>query len=317
MRKIQTAYTKSPAKTLAAIGDSLTFSYGGGMAAHAFWPEPLAAGLRSLGVPIKSRNFGVDGSTSLEMLLRQSCETQFDVPALGVIFAGHNDMAKTGTLAAGSGNTGRTITVTLQSSLGQNTAGVVGAAIAHISWNGGANKATGVTVTGWTSTTITVSTASGDNLPSGSTAITVRIDAKANIKSMAEFLFAAGCEKILVCSTHFQNFNGGDNSAGNVPYATPQAGVRLDLWTAQRDAALEESSLHPGKAAFCDLYAAMYDALTNSNHPFYQPNIIGADSFWHVGAGNTHLNALGNQIVAGAIRAAIRSQTGWINDLKE
>jgi hypothetical protein len=134
---------------------------------------------------------------------------------------------------------------------------------------------------------------------------------------MAEYLFAAGCGKILICSTHFQNFNGGgDNSAGNVPYAAPQAGTRLDLWAAQHDAATELSAMHPGQVAFCDLYAAMYDVLTNASNPFYQAGKAGVDAFWHVGTGNTHMNATGNKIVAVAILATLQNQSGWLNSLK-
>jgi lysophospholipase L1-like esterase len=317
MRKIQTNYTKSPVKTLAAMGDSLTFATALGVPAHLYWPEVLAASLRSLEAPLKARLFGVGGSTSLEMLERQASMTQFDVPALGILFAGHNDFFLNGTLAAGSGNAGRTITVCLRPANGANNAAVVGAAVAFISWNGGANKATGVSVTAQTATTITVSTASGDNLPSGSTAVTVRLDTKANIASMTDFLFAAGCPKVVVCSTHFQNFNGGgDNSPGNVPYPTPQAGLRLELWNAQRAAALEQAAAQPGKIAFCDLYSAMYRVLTNANNPFHQANKAGVDAFWHVAAANPHLNSLGNQIVAHALLTTLQSQTGWMGDLK-
>lgn len=317
MRKIQTDYAKSPVKTLAAMGDSLTFASALGVPAHLYWPEVLAASLRSLDAPLKARNFGAGGSTSLEMLERQASMTQFDVPALGILFAGHNDLNLNGTLAAGSGNANRTITICLRPSKGANNAAVVGAAVAFISWNGGANKATAVSVTAQTSTTITVSTASGDNLPSGSTAVNVRLDAKANIESMTDFLLEAGCPKVVVCSTHFQNFNGGgDNSAGNVPYPAPQTGLRLDLWNAQRAAALETAAAWPGKVAFCNLYAAMHNALTNPNNPFHQANQAGVDAFWHVAAANTHLNALGNRIVAHALLATLQSQTGWLNDLK-
>jgi lysophospholipase L1-like esterase len=317
MRKIQTTYAKFPCKTLVAMGDSLTYGTPTGVPVHSFWPEVLAAGLRSFGVPIKARNFGAGGSTSLEMLLRQASMTQFDVPALGVIFAGHNDMALAGTLAAGSGNSGRTITVDLQPALGHNTAGAVGAAIELISWNAGANKATGISVTGQTNTTITVSTTSGDALPAESTVVSVRLDTASNLKGMTEYLLAAGCAKVVICLTHFQNFNGGgDNSAGNVPYATPQAGVRLDLWNRQHDAAVESAATYPGKVAYCNLYAAMYQVLTNAKNPFYQANKAGVDAFWHVGTANTHLNVLGNMIVANALLATLQSQTGWINDLK-
>ena len=316
MRKIQTAYTKSPAQTLVAMGDSLTCGYPI-LPLHLFWPEALAAALRNANVGIKARNFGIGGCTSLEMVERQASMTQFDVPALGVIWAGHNDMAITGTLAAGAGNAGRTIIVDLRPSAGANDAGVVGAAVAFISWNGGANKAASVSVTAETNTTITVSTASGDALPSAGTAVTVRLDTKANIQTMTEFLLAAGCPKVVICSTHFQNFHGGgDNSAGDVPYAAPQPGPRLDLWTAQQAAAAAEAALHPGKVAFCDLYAAMYHVLTNPDNPFYQASKAGVDAFWHVGPGNTHLNVLGNQIVANAVLGTLQSQPGWMNDLK-
>ena len=74
--------------------------------------------------------------------------------------------------------------------------------------------------------------------------------------------------------------------------------------------------MHPGKVAFCDLYAAMYQVSTNPTNPFYVAGKAGVDAFWHIGNGNTHLNALGNQIVASAFLATIQAQASWLDSLR-
>jgi lysophospholipase L1-like esterase len=317
MRKIQTNYTKYPARKLVALGDSLSL-YNIGAPAHAYWPSVLARSLQGLNCGINELNLGVPGLTTLEMIGMFAAATQFGPPDLSILFGGHNDMSISGTLAAGSGNVGRTITVCLRPAMGSNNASSVGAALKHISWNGGANKATGISVTGQTATTITVTTTSGDNLPSAQTPVAIRQDTRANLKTLAELLLTKGCPRVMICSTHFQNYNGGgDNSAGNVPNAAPSPGIRLDLWNAQFGAAEDEIALHPGKVAFCDLYEAMYDVLVNPANPFYQPNKAGIDTFWHIATGNTHMNALGNQIVADAVLKTLQSQTGWLDELKK
>lgn len=90
-RKIQTNYTKSPSRTLAAIGDSLTHNTTLGVRPDQFYPEQLAVRLRAEVVPIRSRNFGRSGNTTTQMLARLSRMTHFDIPDLAVVWGGVND----------------------------------------------------------------------------------------------------------------------------------------------------------------------------------------------------------------------------------
>lgn len=90
-RKIQATYTKAPASSLAAIGDSLTHNFSLDVRPDQFWPQRLTALLGGEDVAIRARNFGRSGNTTTQMLARLSRMTQFDVPRLAIIWGGVND----------------------------------------------------------------------------------------------------------------------------------------------------------------------------------------------------------------------------------
>jgi len=90
-RLIQPTYTPGPRHPLAAIGDSLTHNSTLGVLPHAFWPEVLSERLRGLGAGVIARNFGRSGNTSQDMIARFGHMTRYDVPKVGIIWAGAND----------------------------------------------------------------------------------------------------------------------------------------------------------------------------------------------------------------------------------
>lgn len=80
-----------PRLTVAAIGDSLTYNHTLGVPMELFHPERVAVGLRALGAPVRSRNFGRSGDTTTQMLARISALTAIDTPKLAIIWGGVND----------------------------------------------------------------------------------------------------------------------------------------------------------------------------------------------------------------------------------
>lgn len=91
-RKGLIRYTRACTKTIATMGDSLTFNdVYWGCAPHQMWPEVLASQLRAQLCPIRARNFGASGNTTTQMLARVSQLTLYEVPDLAIIFGGVND----------------------------------------------------------------------------------------------------------------------------------------------------------------------------------------------------------------------------------
>lgn len=90
-RPLLAAPTAGPRHTLAAMGDSLTHNATYGVPVHLLWPEVLAASLRASGYRVRGRNFAKNGNTTTQMLVRMPEMTRYDVPKIGLIFAGVND----------------------------------------------------------------------------------------------------------------------------------------------------------------------------------------------------------------------------------
>lgn len=227
-RKIQTTYTRYPTKTLASIGDSLTFNPTYAVRSTQYYTCRAAVGLNALGCVVRDRDFGVSGQTSTQMAARAAVLTRFGTPTLGVVWAGHNDVSN------------------------------------------GINAAT----------------------------------TTANIKSLAETLFAGGASYVVVCSTHYWNFS--------TPDPWPISGARQTLWNAQNQAYTDELALHPGLVAWVDLYGFMHGILGTT---YRGVTYASGDYKWHVADNDVHLNAAGEQIVADAIVAAVQAQSGWVAGL--
>jgi lysophospholipase L1-like esterase len=135
-------------------------------------------------------------------------------------------------------------------------------------------------------------------------------DTAANIETVANAMLGVGCERVIVCATHYINFDtgsGGDNTSGALTSAP--SGDRATLRTAQNSAYTALAAANPGKVAWCDLWQYMHDYLAAN------PTHIGVDTYYHVAASNIHLNAVGEQLVADALLATVQAQDGWLDAL--
>lgn len=119
----------------------------------------------------------------------------------------------------------------------------------------------------------------------------VAVDTEANLETIVTQIRAAGCSRVLVVGTHYMNWtSGGDTTS--VQDATFAA-----LRVKQAAAAAGVS------APFVDLYAYMRALIVAGTY-------VQGDFAWHVADANTHLNAIGQQIIADAMMEVIEAQ-GW------
>jgi lysophospholipase L1-like esterase len=301
MRRLQTVNTRPNTKRLVAIGDSLTlnFVYGHLTPPTVYYPTRLAVALQALSVPIMGANYGISGQTSTQMLSRVSGLYQFGTPDLAVIWAGHNDRTALAITSITSASTTATVTTTAAHYLATGMQVTIAGAT-QTEYNGTYT----VTVTG--ATTFTYTFAGSATTPAtGTKTYTIPYaQTTANIKAMAEAVLADGCERVVICSTHYLNYGSGGDST-----ATPASGARLDLWNAQSTAYTDEAALHSGEVAFCDLYAYFYALLGAGTY-------VQGDHLWHQADSDVHLNAAGEQIVADALLATIQAQSGWLTALQ-
>lgn len=129
----------------------------------------------------------------------------------------------------------------------------------------------------------------------------------ANLTAMAHALMGAGCERLVLCSTHYQNYT-------TVGDSTPApAGAQATRWNAQKAAYDAVAPTYPDKVAWCDLYGFMRGILGTT---YRGVAYAQGDYKWHVADLNTHLTAAGEQIVADAIMATITAQPGWLAALR-
>lgn len=83
--------TPGPRYSIACMGDSLTHNHTLGIRPDQFWPTVLEGLLVDAGGRVRVRNFGKSGNTSTQMVDRFANMTTYDVPKLGIIWAGAND----------------------------------------------------------------------------------------------------------------------------------------------------------------------------------------------------------------------------------
>lgn len=77
---------------ISAIGDSITFSYGGGgLIATDHFPYKIQTSFIAAAPKLRVRNFGVSGNTTAQMVTRKACIDQFEVPDVCIIYGGLND----------------------------------------------------------------------------------------------------------------------------------------------------------------------------------------------------------------------------------
>jgi len=82
--------TMSPDYVIAAIGDSLTYNTTDGRLPD-FYPAQLRDLITASGKTTQSRNHGVSGNTTTQMLARVSNLLKYEVPEVAIIYGGTND----------------------------------------------------------------------------------------------------------------------------------------------------------------------------------------------------------------------------------
>lgn len=300
MRRIATTDTKYPRKTIACMGDSLTDNYTWGVADHDFWPSVLAMLLNADGCHVKARNFGTSGEKSYQMMNRIACMYQFDVPDLGVIWAGQNDRIATAVTSITRADATATITTTANH--GRPVGDVVQWVIAgadQAEYNGTVD----VTITGAKTGTYSVTGTPATPATGTITYYDSYDQTEAYIEAMGEALFTAGVGRVLICSRHYLNYDsgsGGDNVGGEA-VEVPSG----SLWTAQRDAATDLLAAHEDAVLFVDIYSWFYDLLVAN------PTWVDDADLWQIASGNVHNSVEGNRQIALCIEAAIHAESGW------
>jgi lysophospholipase L1-like esterase len=304
-RKIQPTYAKAKKRTLSCMGDSLTDNYGDGVPDYKFWPTVSASQLYALGYPFKSRNFGVSGNKSFEMVNRMAAMTAYDVPDIAFIWAGFNDRSAISINSITAVGTTATVTTAVAHGIPIGTyPEIVIAGAVQTEYNGTYTA----TVTG-TSTFTYVFAGSGTSPATGTKTFTFSYaQTTTYIKAMSETLITTGVTKVVILSVHYLNYPTGGNNSGGSPVGPAPTGGTLSLWNAAHDAYMAELALHPGQFAWVDNYATFY-ALLVAN-----PSWVNDSTRWNIADANVHLNIYGNQVVAGAVLAVLQA-TGWLTNL--
>lgn len=301
MRRIATTDTQYARKTIACVGDSLTNNYAWGVPDHHFWPHELAALLNADGCHVKARNFATSGEKSYQMYNRIAAAYQYDVPDLGIIWAGLNDRTPAAVTSITRVDTTATITTTANH---RRTVGTVVEWVIAGADQAEYNGTVDVTITGVNTGTYTVAGSPATPATGTITYYDSYDQTQAYIEAMGEALFSAGAGRVLVLSRHYLNYPTGGDNDGSDPVSPPE-GAALSLWTAQYDAATALEAAHTGLVAFVDVYDWFYDLLVAN------PSWVNDDDLWNIADGNVHLNVEGNYQVALAVEAAIQAETGW------
>ena len=111
--------------TIMALGDSQTDLLAVyGVVCDEMWHGLLPKFYKQQGINIKSRVFGRSGFTTCEILGFSDCAFMYDVPKIGVIYAGVNDPSSNVTTS--TAQAGTTNTITLQSNSSTRTNSYVG-----------------------------------------------------------------------------------------------------------------------------------------------------------------------------------------------
>ena len=277
------------------MGDSLTTSAPGyGLTAADEHPCRTGQALQALFPQhdIVVRAVGIGGNSTAQMVGRKKAMTQFEVPALAVLYGGANDPSLSSTVNGGSATT---MSIPLQSGAGQYYA-----ASSWLKISGERRQVASIN-----GDTLTLATALSV-APANATAVT--IDTEYNLLELALHLKSAGCTRVLVHGQHMKNWAaGGDTLVGE---EATYAGLRV----AQ-------------KAAVADMIGQGIDAVYVDNLTAMRALISsGAETLgsncWSAMTDNQHLNCRrtrgdaagrggGHDVLAANAVAAITS-AGWV-----
>jgi hypothetical protein len=141
----------------------------------------------------------------------------------------------------------------------------------------------------------------------------------ANLNAMIAQLAAAGCSRVVVVKQHYMNFSGAFAASRD----TGSGGAIVQ--GSYSDARARQS----GVSAQGGVTPVIADAMTYFSNQIGSTVTVGGTAYavgagvdvtpgtgagfnWHVADGNLHLNALGNELLARCLLAAIQSQSGWV-----
>jgi lysophospholipase L1-like esterase len=281
--RVPTVKSPSSANFIAALGDSLTYNNSLGVPPNLFYPAMLAKGMNALGCNVKARNFGHSGDSTCMALARIALTTSWEIPQLVVIYLGTNDLNSTcvGTVQASPAPTTTSCSVT--AGVGQYLP--VGT---WITINGQSTRVLTQVADALTFTAVASIPVSGQ---------TVQADTQSNLVAIVNWFKAAGVPQIVLLGQHYFNFSSGNYDTVSTPNAV-NAALRV----------LQEAAATATSVPYVDLYAWMSALITGGT------DTQGSNS-WHVYAGNLHLNAYGQNILANAILSTIKAQTGWVGAL--
>lgn len=259
------------------VGDSHTYNNSYGQTIRDFHPARLEAALRGAGLAFDSVNKGVSGNTTANIIARLRDALEAGGGRFAVVYAGTNDLNAASTVQPSPAPTSTTFAVAAGKG-GYHAAG------GRIKVNG--VPAVVLSVAGDTITLaepLTSAPAAGQP---------VTIDVMANIVAIGNALMGAGYSRIIVGGQHYLNFaSGGDTLAVPAPNL-------VALRAMQQAAAAQLGAL------YVDFHAYMRALIVDGTYT------QGDDTAWHVAVGNTHLNNVGEQILADAIYAAMQA-AGW------
>jgi lysophospholipase L1-like esterase len=302
-RAIQATYTKANTKRIACIGDSYSWNYTLGVPSIYFWPAKLQTKLNAAGARVLCRNFGISGNTTGQMLARVACMTQIDVPDIGIVYGGTNDLQYASTVQASPTPTSTVFAVA--SGFGTNykagtylTVGGVSAKILSVATD-----------------TITLTAPLTGGAPAAGTA--VAIDTQTNLtvigQTVAAAQAAAGKQpRIIVSGQHYMNF-----STGGDTHSTPTASG-VTLRGLQSAAATAVNGYVTGsfttQCVFVNHWSFM-DGLIQNSTPVDGVTFTQGDFKWHVLDQNTHPSAIGGSVLGQSYYTSIVAQSGWLSAL--
>lgn len=258
------------------VGDSHTYNTSYSQTLRDFHPAKLETLLRAEGYSRASVNKGISGDSTAEIIARLTNVLEAGSGDVAVLYAGTNDENAPTTVSASP--TPTTTTFTVASANGYYAAG------GHIFVGGEP-----AVVLSRSGSAITLA-APLSSAPAAGAAVT--IDTRTNLIAIGRRLREAGFKKLVIGGMHYLNYATGGDEVG-----TPRAaGVTLR--------ALQESAAQELDALYVDFHAYMEALLVAGTYT------DGDDTAWHVAVGNSHLNNVGEQILADAILAAMQER-GW------
>jgi hypothetical protein len=343
--KIQASYTRANRHRIVCLGDSLTGAYYLGLRMDQMWPEALAAKLRAQGCLVQARNWGIGGNKSIDALARAAVTGTYEVPDAVFLWIGVNDPVLTAAALAqgGAGNVdvgahdysvtyvGSFSGVTGESPPGKHGTITVATSASQVNLTAIPTGPTGTTSRkiyrskAGTTTPLYLVTTLGDSTTTTYTDNTADASLGAVqaspyltellIRAMIDSWVAAGVSRIMCLTVEYMNVNGGDTPS--TPYV-PFSGINPAVSGAvtNRQAAYPAASI-----VLCDLYSYLRNIVANSpagnnvvTFGGVTYTIAQGDAQWHVASSDQHYNALGQELVARAVMAAVPN--AWLTALK-